>query len=275
MNIQCVFTRQANIMEFEVREPLKSHTITVHSAGQNPADFLAELPNSINLPRSLYEIGLVECRIFKQNAVAEESDEENTPAAASTQPFFPNIQPPTKTHLQYIYETQDDIVSFMVHINEACERSNFPMEINAQYPGKNLVIFVMTVKCPIGHYLVLPDEITNVFGFERRFYSPGTFLSENIVMDDVLTYMQDRESYDFQTVEFPYDKNLIEIERRCGEMITIFKEEETYQKFVSDVAEEISRLGYELTLELDKAEHVKLTFKSVNRPDEYIRLPYS
>jgi len=190
-------------------------------------------------------------------------------------PLFSNVTAPVITEKGYVYEAQADIVDLMIQMNLALKAGDYPLVIRSMFPKPDEVSFELQVKCGPNEYLLLPEDIANVFGYRRRLFGTGTYVSEYLSSPDSVNILTDRELYPMKLLTFTSQVNLIKLKRRCAEMaVTWFRAKTSFPDFLKFVSDSIKLYDYNFELAVVDNNHISLKFDSDRKdPYEYLKLP--
>ena len=265
--------------------PLQNHLLTIQSEVGHATDFLARVPKTLKLPRGFYNVGLLEMRCFQVGSTLSDEDsgvdgQQTKPEDVPTvneppPPLFPGIQPPTTTPHQFVYNKVDMLMTLQINFNSAMTKSNVPVQLGVFYVSATeaLVRISITHK-DVNKYVVISKPFALALGFRRRCFYLGKYWGESIITNDNLSLLVDKGIYTVDIVEFPYRDSRIGLDRKYTELLPVTKAASIAMKtFLPDMVTSINANGYNLSLTITQWNKVQLQFNSVNRSDEFIRLP--
>ena len=158
-------TFQADNMDFPLREPPKSHVVTLNNGLNNAASFVSYLPQKLTLPRGYYEVGCLKLKCYKteDSVPSDEVIEENgsKEISVSTSDLFPALEEPAINHVDFFYETQTILITFTSLFNFAMKD-----RVSVRYYDDEQYCFDLDVRSS-GVSIVLQPELARLFGMHR------------------------------------------------------------------------------------------------------------
>ena len=262
-------------MEFPFREPPKSHVVTINSSAGNVNNFVSYLPQTLKLPRGYYDVGCLEFKCFNtgENDPADEEQEIEEPTTSNQEVLtFPNLEEPEAKIIDYIYETQTLLLTFISHFNLAMRENDMPVRLFTNYYANEEYFFEVEVTSNDG-LIVLQEDLASMLGMQRRAFGFGFSTSEFAVTRAMLTNVPNNTAFRVSFYKFLSHQNLIQYNRRVTEMVVTSSATTDITSFISNLLKEITGCGYALTMEVLEDSKIKLAFATTGHLDEYFVMP--
>jgi len=250
-----------------------SHVVTVTSDDDNCANFLSRLPQPLDLDYGMYEVGLLDFRLFQRGS-SNSSPADLPLGDAQGTKLFPNLVPPQVDHFKYQYHNKSSILEFIGDFNAQTTAANYPVKIVGYFISKtDLICEIKVTTLDVNEHIVLPPQIAKTLGFRRRCVYLGSFMGEYPVTNDNLKNLQDKVIYNLELVKYPYKDNLINLDRMYTELVSIAFRMQEYREFINKMVEDIRKYGYRLTINFLENGLTEIKYESVNTQDEYVIFP--
>ena len=257
--------------------PHPSHVLTLHNDLQQNdcGDFTFTLPQPLHVPRTCYEVGLMDFKLFSSSPSTSETPLNIQPAEQATTvqaSLFTNAASPVITSLPYIYHPKENVMQLYKSISDDLKALNYPLEFRVEFVKPGMAIFNLIVETDENEYVLLPQQVADTFGFRRRLFSKGRYNSEYIVPWTQVNGWRDLKTYDMKTATFAASDNLITMKRKCPSMVyTWYEYGDTIKQFLDRLCEGAQRIGTNITLDLTD-DKITMKYEASNK-NETIKLP--